>query len=287
MRTRMREKRNTRRRQEQEYRDKILTLNKPSYSEVIAPKIKAKEIVPPSDRKASEAILHAPRELHRLVLPVPRQGPNLALLFLAYGLGIVGLGINAWFAWNRGSTLPDKLLLSSLGFIAEAIMFYLLSQAATVWARRQLGKFLVACLVWPILFVFALTNSLGFASVNFSETTQARVERVTPAVSDAQRRLDTLSASRVSECVKRGDKCRQLEKDEQHALEQLREAREKVFAAADPQLASATKLIAWATLNRLHPSADDFTMLRLLLLTLLPQLGGLVLMIAKSSSKGY
>lgn len=205
---------------------------------------------------------------------------NFALIVLAYSLGIVGLGINAWFAWNRGSTLPDKVLLSSLGFIAEAIMFFLLSQAKTLLARRQLGSFLVACVVWSVLFVFALTNSLGFASFNLSEAATAKAERVTPAVFDAQRRLDTVSASRASECVKRGDKCRALEKDEQMALQALTEAHREVSAAADPQIASAAKLVSWVSLNRYNPSADDFAMLRLLLLTLLPQLGGLVLMVS-------
>src|SRR5262249_35480507 len=131
-----------------------------------------------------------------------------------------------------------------------------------------------------------LTNSLGFASLNLSETATVRAERITPAVSDAQRQLDTLSASRASECQKRGDRCRQLEKDEQAAMERLRQARENVSANADPQITAAAKLIAWVTLGRFHPSADDFAMLRLLLLTLLPQLGGLVLMLASSRSHG-
>ncbi|MCK1653065.1 hypothetical protein IVA88_16730 [Bradyrhizobium sp. 149] len=203
------------------------------------------------------------------------------MVILAYSLGAVGLGINAWFAWSRGSSLPDKVLLSSLGFIAEAVMFFLLSQAKALWVCRQRGSFAVACIVWPVLFVFALTNSLGFASFNLSEANTVRAERITPAVADAQRRLDILSASRASECLKRGDKCRQLEKEEQQAIESLREARAQVSSTADPQIASAAKLITWMSQDRFHPSADDFAMLRLLLLTLLPQLGGLVLMVAK------
>jgi hypothetical protein len=42
--------------------------------------------------------------------------PNRALIILAYSLGIVGLGINGWFAWNRGSALEDKALMLSLFF---------------------------------------------------------------------------------------------------------------------------------------------------------------------------
>ena len=155
-------------------------------------------------------------------------------------------------------------------------MFFLLSQAKSLWLQRQWGSFIVACLVWPVLFVFALTNSLGFASFNLTETTTVKAERITPAVADAQRRLDTLTASRKDECLKRGNRCRQLEKDEQTAIEALREAREKVTAIADPQIVSAAKfLTAWVSLGRFQPSADDFVMLRLLLLAgCLPQFGG-------------
>jgi hypothetical protein len=41
------------------------------------------------------------------------------------------------------------------------------------------------------------------------------------------------------------------------------------------------KLIRWVTRGSVRPPADDFEMLRLFLMTLLPQLGGLVLMVAR------
>lgn len=277
MRSSRRDRKDALRRQEQEYRDTvmkvsqapILTLKKTNYS----------ELETPTEGKLVPIPTTAEHPTTRVSAQPARS--SIPLIVLAYCLGAVGLGINAWFAWNRGSTLPDKILLSSLGFIAEAVMFFLLSQAKALWLQRQRGSFLIACMVWPILFVFALTNSLGFASFNLSEATTERAERITPAVSDAQRRLDTLSASRATECLKRGDRCRQLEREEQSALQALREAREKVSATSDPQIASAAKLIAWVSQDRLHPTADDFAMLRLLLLTLLPQLGGLVLMVAQ------
>jgi hypothetical protein len=57
--------------------------------------------------------------------------------------------------------------------------------------------------------------------------------------------------------------------------------RAKVGKAADPQVDAAARLTAWITFGALRPTADDFGMLRLFLLTLLPQLGGLVLMVAR------
>jgi hypothetical protein len=206
---------------------------------------------------------------------------SASLTVLAYGLALVGLGINAWFAWNRGTTAMDKALFAALGFLAEATMFYLPARAAVLWRDRRWGAFGFAAVLWPFLFVFALTNSLGFASLNFTDIATARAERVTPAIDDARRKADTLTRSREDECRKRGDRCRDLEGKELNAIEELKAERAKVGKAADPQVDAAARLTAWITIGALRPTADDFGMLRLFLLTLLPQIGGLVLMVAR------
>ena len=54
---------------------------------------------------------------------------------------------------------------------------------------------------------------------------------------------------------------------------------------ADPQLDAAIKIVAWATFGMLRPSGDDFAMLRLVLLALLPQLGGILLMVSRSAMR--
>jgi hypothetical protein len=176
MRSRRQEKQSTRRRQEQEYRDKVLTLNKANYSELEAP-IETRQLVPVERSKpilaAPKQLLDAPKELLRGVVPKAPPRSNLPLIILAYCLGIVGLGINAWFAWNRGSTLPDKVLLSSVGFLSEAIMFYLPAEASSLWTQRRYGGVGFACIVYVFVFAFALINSLGFASLNLSETATA------------------------------------------------------------------------------------------------------------------
>jgi hypothetical protein len=56
----------------------------------------------------------------------------------------------------------------------------------------------------------------------------------------------------------------------------------KVSGAADPQTTAATKLVRWVSRGSVRPSAGDFELLRLFLMTVLPQLGGLVLMVARS-----
>src|SRR6266550_4395588 len=47
---------------------------------------------------------------------------SASLTVLACGLAIIGLGINGWFAWNRGTTDIDKCLMAGLGFLAEGTM---------------------------------------------------------------------------------------------------------------------------------------------------------------------
>ncbi len=205
---------------------------------------------------------------------------NIPLMLLAYSLGLIGLAINAWFTWNNGSSLIDKSLMSSLGFTTEAMAFFLPALAASLWNQRRIVASLSTWALFAFLFTSALMNGLGFASTNLTETTTAKAERITPAVADAQRRLDSLSVSRKDECQKRGEKCRQLEKDEQLAFESLRVERDTVSAIADPQIVSAAKMAAWLSFGIYHPSADDFAMIKLLILTLLPQLGGLVLMVS-------
>jgi len=53
--------------------------------------------------------------------------------------------------------------------------------------------------------------------------------------------------------------------------------------AADPQTEAAIRLVAWASHGVLQPSGNDFAMLRLVLLALLPQIGGILLMVGRAT----
>ena len=45
---------------------------------------------------------------------------------------------------------------------------------------------------------------------------------------------------------------------------------------------AAIRIVAWATRDMLRPTGDDFAMLRLVLLALLPQIGGILLMVGRA-----
>ena len=235
------------------------------------------------DSHQNNVIELRPDTSHRIAVPVTMRRSNIPLIILAYSLFVVTLGINATFAFDRASTLPDKILMAVLGIILEAMLFYLPSQASSLSTQRRWVSCGFASILCVFLFASGLMASLGFASHNLIEVTTIRAERITPAISDAQSNVNAISASRDAECQKRGPLCRQLEKDATEARARLTDERNKVSVTADPQTTMAAKLIAWVSLERFHPSADDFAMLRLFLLTLLPQLGGLVLMVASKA----
>jgi hypothetical protein len=61
-------------------------------------------------------------------------------------------------------------------------------------------------------------------------------------------------------------------------------AMQLVGRAADPQTDAAIRIVAWATHRALQPAGNDFAMLQLVLLALLPQIGGILLMVGRSAN---
>jgi hypothetical protein len=135
-------------------------------------------------------------------------------------------------------------------------------------------------------FVFAVIAGIGFASVNITDVTAARAARVTPAVTAAQSALSDAMFARDRECMHGvGKFCREREAAVAERRQILDTAVASVEQTADPQTDAAIKLVAWATHGVLRPSGDDFAMLRLVLLALLPQIGGILLMVSRSAMR--
>src|SRR5882757_6397010 len=128
----------------------------------------------------------------------------------------------------------------------------------------------------------AVTASIGFASINIADVTLSRASRVTPAVTVAQAALADAMSARDRECKGGvGKFCREREAavaERRHAVDI---ATQSVAQTTDPQTEAAIKLVAWLSHCLLKPEADDFAMLRLVLLALLPQLGGVLLMVGR------
>jgi hypothetical protein len=212
-------------------------------------------------------------------------GVRAGLTVVAIGMLGVGITINAWFARSLGSTEFAGWLFLALGIVSDSAAFILPRQAEWLWRQRRPLASGMAWGLWAVTFAFALIASAGFASINIADVTTARAARTSPAIELAQRKLDAATAAVQAECRRVGPLCHARQAEQRQALADLAAGQAAVEAGADPQVAKAAQLVAWLTPWR--PNADDLAMVRLALLALLPQLGGLVLLVARHSISNY
>jgi len=206
------------------------------------------------------------------------------LSIAALALAAVGITINGWFARSLGSSNVAGWLFLAVGVAADLVALVMPSCAAALWRTGQRAIALVGWAIWLMTFVFAVTAGIGFASTNISDMKVDRASRITPAIINAQAALTDAMAARDRECKGGvGKFCREREAAVVERRQILDSAHNSVGQIADPQSDAAIKLVIWASLGWLRPSLEDFAMLRLVLLALLPQIGGILLMVGRHS----
>lgn len=216
------------------------------------------------------------------VTPSHKPMASIALMIAAFGLAGVGVTMNGWFARSLGSSDLAGWLFLAVGVAADLVALAVPSSAARLWHARRRGTAVTGWLLWVMTFAFAVTAGIGFASVNITDVTLARGSRVTPAVTASQAALADAMTARDRECAGGvGKNCRQREEAVTDRRRSLDAAMKSVEQTADPQTEAAIRIVAWLSLGMLKPSGDDFGMLRLILLALLPQVGGILLMIGR------
>jgi hypothetical protein len=202
----------------------------------------------------------------------------------ALALSTVGIAINGWFARSLGSSDLAGWLFLAIGVAADLAALVLPSAAAGLWHTGQRATALVGWGVWFVTFVFAVTAGIGFASTNISDVTLVRASRVTPAVTSAKAMLADAMAARDRECKGGvGKFCHEREALVAERRQLLDAAMTSVGQAADPQTDAAIKLVAWISGGMMRPAPEDFAMVRLILLALLPQIGGMLLLVRRRS----
>lgn len=207
---------------------------------------------------------------------------RVTLNVAACGLAMVGVTMNGWFARSLGSSEIAGWLFLAIGVAADLVALAVPACAAGLWHTRQRGAAMAGWVVWLMVFAFAVTAGIGFASVNITDVTTARAGRVTPAITAAQAALTDAMASRDRECVGGvGKNCRAREDAVVERRRTLDHAMRSVEQTADPQVEAASRIVAWVSGGLAKPSGDDFAMLRLILLALLPQVGGILLMVGR------
>ena len=101
-------------------------------------------------------------------------------------------------------------------------------------------------------------------------------------MTSAQAALTDAIAVRDRECKGGAGKfCREREAAVAEGRQVLDAATTSVGQAADPQTVAAIRLVAWASGGTLRPAPEDFAMLRLTLLVLMLQIGGLLLLVGR------
>lgn len=213
-----------------------------------------------------------------------RHPGQIALTIAAFALAAVGVTMNGWFARSLGSSDTAGWLFLAIGVAADLAALAVPSCAAHLWQARQRATAATGWIIWVMTFAFAVTAGIGFASVNISDVTLARASRVTPAVTTAQAALSDAMVARDRECKGGvGKFCREREQAVTERRQALDAAMRSVEQTADPQTQAAIHIVAWASMGTIKPSGDDFAMLRLILLALLPQVGGILLMVGRRS----
>jgi hypothetical protein len=235
-----------------------------------------------------EPVTRSPAATSSLVEPVTASRPGLApaiLSIAAFALGAVGITINGWFARSLGASDVAGWLFLAVGVAADLVALVMPSCAAGLWQAGQRTTALVGWTAWLMTFVFAVTAGIGFASTNISDVTLARASRVTPAVTMAQAALNDAMVARDRECKGGvGKFCREREAAVAERRQILDSATASVGQTADPQTDAAIKLVTWISGGLLRPKPEDFAMLRLILLALLPQIGGILLLVGRRSA---
>jgi hypothetical protein len=272
----------------------VITLHQPRTKKAKTPAERAREY---RQRKRANlpAVVPAPAPVATTVRPRPpeivtfsvtpsrRHAAPVLLTVAALALAVVGMTMNGWFARSLGSTDTAGWLFLTIGVAADLVALVIPSCAASLWQARHCATALAGWAVWLMTFIFAVTASIGFASVNIADVTLSRTSRVTPAVTAAQAALADAMAARDRECKGGiGKFCREREAAVTERRQAVDVAMRSVEQTADPQTESAIRIVAWASRGSISPSENDFAMLRLILLALLPQIGGILLMVGRA-----
>jgi hypothetical protein len=211
-----------------------------------------------------------------------QRAAPIMLQVAAIGLALVGVTMNGWFARSLGSSDIAGWLFLAVGVAADLVALAIPACAAAQWSAHRRGAALAGWLVWSLTFAFALNAGIGFASINISDVTTARASRTTPAVTNAQAALSDAVTARDRECKGGvGKYCREREAVVTDRQASLNAAMLTIEQTADPQIEAASHIVAWLSVGLLRPSSADIATIRLILLALLPQLGGILLMVSR------
>jgi len=169
----------------------------------------------------------------------------------------------AWQLQHYSGDLGQRPGASSSALVMPSI-------AAMAWRSKRRGAALAGWLVWILTLAFALSAGIGFASINISDTLTARASRTAPAVTALKRPSVTRWPRAIgnAEAVlagTAGSASRRLSTGGRHWTPPCRPC-----AGGGPAGRGGRQARLMVTAGAISPSENDFSMLRLALLCLLP-----------------
>ncbi len=179
-----------------------------------------------------------PPTRHRFWTALGRAGVGLAIVSTGTFIAYTSLRANAWFGH---SLTPDPVageVYARLSVAAEIIACLIPTGIRFYW---QNGEPWTAARGWALMavaLVVVFFAAGGFAVTNINSGIEARAERETPTMRDLRAQIAGLDKSITSECTKRGDRCRDLERQRADTNAKLEIERASLKADADPQAAA-------------------------------------------------
>jgi hypothetical protein len=179
-----------------------------------------------------------PPTRHRFWTALGRAGVGLAIVCTGAFIAYTSLRANAWFGH---SLTPDPVageVYSNLSVAAEIIACLIPTAIRFYWQNGEPWTALRGWALMAVALVVVFFAAGGFAVTNINSGVEARAERETLAMRDLRTQIASLDKSIIGECSKRGDRCRDLERQRAEANAKLAIERVSLKADADPQAAA-------------------------------------------------
>ena len=179
-----------------------------------------------------------PPTRHRFWTALGRAGVGLAIVCTGAFIAYTSLRANAWFGH---SLTPDPVageVYSNLSVAAEIIACLIPTGIRFYWQNGEAWTAVRGWALMAVALVVVFFAAGGFAVTNINSGIETRAERESPAMRDLRTQIAGLDKSIASECVKRGDRCRDLERQRADTNAKLEIERASLKADADPQAAA-------------------------------------------------
>jgi hypothetical protein len=169
---------------------------------------------------------------------VGRVGVGVAIVATGAWIAYTSMRGNAWFGH---SLTPDPAagdIYATLSVAAEIIACLIPTGIRFYWQNGEAWTAVRGWALMAVALVVVFFAAGGFAVTNINSGIEARAERESPAIRDLRTQIAGLDKSITSECSRRGDRCRDLERQRAEANAKLTIERASLKADADPQAAA-------------------------------------------------